>query len=231
MFLALGDRYNVPSMTAPVLENLKGLQARIDAACRRSGRDPAGLCLVAVSKFVPPERIREAAAAGLSHFAESRQQEAGTKLPALKDLGTWHFIGHLQSNKARQVAGLFDVVQSVDSLALAQKLSRAAGELGRRLRIYAQVNISGEPQKHGFRPEETAQACAALRALTGLELEGLMGMAAAFPDPEGARPQFRALKALAAGQGLKCSMGMSQDFEVAVEEGSDMLRLGTALFQ
>jgi pyridoxal phosphate enzyme (YggS family) len=216
----------------PVSENLAKIRARMEAAARRSGRPPDPIILLAVTKFQNPERIREAAAAGLKHFGESREQEAKTKVPGFEKLGEWHFIGHLQSNKTRSVAGLFDVVQSVDSLHLAERLSAAAADLGKDLRIYAQVNISGEPQKYGFAPGD-AETILSLARLPHLKLEGLMGMAAESEDPESARPAFAALRKLRdqLGGGLKLSMGMSGDFEVAIEEGADLVRIGTELFK
>lgn len=218
---------------APISENLKRIQSRINAACARAGRDPGSVVLVGVSKFHPAERIREAAAAGVKVFGESRQQEARTKLPELGPLGEWHFIGHLQTNKARSVAEVFDVVQSVDSLRLAERLSAAAVELGKTLRIYAQVNISREPQKSGFPLEGADSEMVALSQFPGLKLEGLMGMAA--HEAEAARPAFQALRGMRDRLShelgpLKLSMGMSGDFEVAIEEGADLIRIGTALF-
>src|SRR5260221_5309179 len=221
---------------ATVAENLQAIREKIAAACARSGRDPHSVSLVAVSKFQSGERIEEAAAAGLRVFAESRQQEASGKLPRLKGLGEWHFIGHLQTNKARAVAELFDVIQSVDSLRLAEKLSSAAGELGKALRVYAQVNISEEPQKQGFPVRGAESEILKIKGLPGLKLEGLIGMAAQGGSPEAARASFKALRGLAAGLQaqpgpLKLSMGISQDFEIAIEEGADLIRVGTALFQ
>jgi pyridoxal phosphate enzyme (YggS family) len=217
---------------APISANLEAIMARIRGAAERAGRDPASVTLVAVSKFQDLPRIREAAQAGLSHFAESRLQEAQTKLPGLLPLGEWHFIGSLQTNKAKAVAGLFEVIQSVDSLKLAEKLSAAALELSKTLRIYAQVNISRESQKHGFPPEGAEQEILGMGRLPGLKLEGLMGMAAASGDAGSARASFRSLRELRErlGGGLKLSMGMSQDFETAIEEGADLVRIGTALY-
>jgi pyridoxal phosphate enzyme (YggS family) len=218
-----------------VAANYALIKSRLEAACLRAGRDPGGITVLAVTKFHQADRIREAAAAGLKAFGESRQQEALAKLPPLKGLGEWHFIGNLQTNKAKSVAELFDVVQSVDSLRLAEKLSAAALELGKTLRIYAQVNISQEPQKHGYALEGAESEILALASLPGLKLEGLMGMAAATENPKDARPSFAALRALGerlkgGGVGLKLSMGMSDDFEIAIEEGADLVRIGTALF-
>jgi pyridoxal phosphate enzyme (YggS family) len=217
---------------APISSNAALIRERVRLAAQRAGRNPAAVSIVAVSKFHSVERIREAAAAGFRIFGESRQQEAQTKLPALKDLGEWHFIGNLQTNKAKGVAELFEVVESVDSPRLGEKLSSAAQELGKTLRVYAQVNISAEPQKHGFALEGAEQEILALGRLQGLSLEGLMGMAAASEDPEQARESFRALRSLRdrLAPNLKLSMGMSHDYEVAIEEGADLVRIGTALF-
>jgi pyridoxal phosphate enzyme (YggS family) len=221
---------------ASVLENTEKILKRLYSAAQKSGRDPESIVIVAVSKFHSVERIREAAQAGLKVFGESRVQEAQTKLPLLKDLGQWHFIGNLQSNKARVVAELFDVVQSVDDTRLAEKLSSLALDFGKTLGVYAQVNISREAQKHGFALEGAEQEILKLSTMRGLRLEGLMGMAAASENPEDARPSFQALAQLrqrlaAEHPGLKLSMGMSQDFEIAIEEGADLIRIGTALFQ
>jgi pyridoxal phosphate enzyme (YggS family) len=219
--------------------NLQQVGARIRAACAAAGRDERSVTLLAVSKTFPPDAVRAAHAAGQAAFGENYVQEALAKMAALADLRPslrWHFIGPLQSNKARSVAELFDVVQSVDSRRLAEKLSQAAAALGKSLRIYAQVNISREPQKQGFDLDGAEGEILGLAALPSLRLEGLMGMAAASDDPENARPAFQALYALRQslqprGLDLKLSMGMSHDFEVAIEEGADLLRIGTALFQ
>lgn len=221
-------------MTSTIAGNLDAVNQRLSKACERAGRLSETVTLVAVSKFQSPEAIRAAASAGAAHFAESRVQEARDKVPGLKGLGTWHFIGHLQTNKARQVLELFDVIQSVDSLRLALRLDEVASELGQTPGIFAQVNCSREPQKHGFSLEEAPGAVADLARLPHLRLLGLMGMAAQ-SDPAAARAAFRALRVLrdtltpVVGP-LKLSMGMSGDFEVAVEEGADLVRIGSALF-
>lgn len=216
--------------------NLDEVDQRLRRACELAGRLREAVTLVAVTKFQSPEAIREVAAAGAVHFAESRVQEAKDKVPGLHGLGTWHFIGHLQTNKARQAVELFDIIQSVDSVRLAQKLDEAAGQLGKRQRVFAQLNISQEPQKHGLSLETALQEVAQIAQLPHLKLEGLMGMAADFDDPELARPAFRSLRLLreqlqpTLGP-LSLSMGMSHDFPVAVEEGADLVRIGTALFK
>ena len=225
-------------MTSTLAVNLDEVNQRLRQACLRAGRAEGTVSLVAVSKFQEPALIREAAGLGLAHFAESRVQEAQTKFQdaSLRALGTWHFIGHLQSNKARLAVDLFDVVQTVHSLKLGQKLSEAALAAGKTLRIYAQVNISAEPQKHGLALETAVEEIHQLAGLPQLKLEGLMGMAAAFENPEDARPAFHALYQLretltpALGP-LLLSMGMSHDFEAAIQEGADVVRIGTDLFK
>jgi pyridoxal phosphate enzyme (YggS family) len=225
-------------MTSTIAGNLDDVDQRLRQACERAGRSRETVTLVAVTKFQSSDRIQALAAAGAANFAESRVQEARDKVPGLKSLGTWHFIGHLQTNKARMAAELMDLIQSVDSLKLAQVLDKAAAELGKRLPIFAQVNISAEAQKHGFSLAEAPEALAQLAKLSHLDLRGLMGMAAADDagQAEAARPAFRALRQLrdqvepAQGR-LLLSMGMSHDFEVAVEEGADLVRVGSALFQ
>lgn len=221
-------------MTSTLAGNLDAVRQRITAACLRAGRSQETVALVAVSKFRSADAIREAAAAGVAQFAESRVQEACDKVPGLKGLGTWHFIGHLQSNKVRQALPLFDVIQSVDSLRLAQKLDEAAGEAGRELRIFAQINCSREPQKHGFSLAEAPGAIEGLSQFGHLRLEGLMGMGPS-GDAVGTRAAFRCLRELrddlvpTRGR-LLLSMGMSGDFEAAIEEGADLVRIGSAVF-
>ena len=223
-------------MTSTIAGNLDEVVQRIGQACRHAGRQPGTVTLVAVTKFQSADAIRAVAQAGALHFAESRAQEARDKVPGLKSLGTWHFIGHLQTNKAKLVAEWFDVVQSVDSLRLAEALSAAAQALGKTLDVYAQVNISLEAQKHGFGVAGADEELARLAALPGLKLKGLMGMAAAVDDPGAARPDFARLRILrerlqpSLGP-LLLSMGMSHDFEVAIEEGADLVRVGSALFK
>jgi len=221
-------------MTSTIAGNLDGVDQRIRKACERAGRLRETVTLVAVTKFKSADAVQAVAAAGAAHFAESRVQEARDKVPGLKGLGTWHFIGHLQTNKARQALELFDVIQSVDSLRLAEKLDSEAALLGRKARIFIQVNISGEPQKMGFSLESAADGVLAAFALPNLRIEGLMGMAP-HADEEAARRSFAALRALRdrliprTGP-LALSMGMSNDFEAAIEEGADLVRIGSALF-
>ena len=219
-----------------VSENFMRIQRHIKTACERSGNDFHNVRVLAVTKFQTEEQILEAYACGLRCFAENRLQIAKDKVPALRHLGEWHFIGRLQSNKARAVVELFDVIQSVDSLKLACKLSDIGVERKQPVRIYLQVNISGEAQKGGFEPQHFIRETEEIIKLPGLKLEGLMGMAAWLDDAEQVRPSFRQLKQLAkelearTGE-LICSMGMSNDYAVAVEEGAGMVRIGTTLFE
>jgi hypothetical protein len=194
--------------------------------------------LVAVSKTVPADRLRAASAAGLTELGENRVQEAASKVrevPAVR----WHLVGPLQSNKARRATELFDVIESVDSVALAGRLDRLAAELrpGRPLPILLQVNVDADPTKAGFSPPALEGALAALLALPSLRVDGLMTIGRLVADPEEARPTFRALRALGErlrrqepGLGAALSMGMTDDYAVAVEEGATIVRVGRALF-
>ena len=220
---------------------------RIAAAAERSGRDPAEVEVVAVTKTVPPARILEAIAAGFRTFAENRVQERGAKVAELDAVATypageqprWHLVGPLQSNKARPAVELFDAIETVDSLDLAQRLDRIASERspGRPLSVLLQVNVDADVAKSGFAPPELERDIDALLALPALSVEGLMTVGRLVDDPELARPTFVALRALSeqlrmrdARLGTELSMGMTDDFEVAVEEGSTLVRLGRAIF-
>jgi len=221
-------------------ENIGHVRERIANACRRAGRRPEEVKLVAVSKTVPPDLIRRAFEAGLRDFGENRVQEANAKRPALSDLTvTWHMVGHLQSNKAKLARELFHVVHSVDSLRLSQKLDQAAVCSDDKLPVLLQVNLGDELTKSGAREEEIGQLAEQVGRLRTLELRGLMVLPPFFEDPEQARPSFRRLRELAKSlealnlpnvsiQGL--SMGMSHDFEIAIEEGATIVRIGTAIF-
>ena len=209
-------------------------------ACRRSGRRPDEVRLVAVSKTVPVERIREAYESGLREFGENRVQEAEAKRAALSDLSVaWHLMGHLQTNKARLARELFHWVHSVDSLRVAQKLDQAAVSSGDKLPVLLQVNLDEEPTKFGTREAEVMSLVEQIGRLATLELRGLMILPPFFEDPEQARPYFRRLRELARSIASRnfpgvsiedLSMGMSHDFEVAIEEGATIIRVGTAIF-
>lgn len=234
-----------------IADNLDSVRATIANACARAGRDPAGVTLVAVSKTHPPAALLEAAAAGVQHFGENRVEEGESKIPlvnaALAQPPVWHMIGHIQSRKAKQVLPLFDVVHSVDSLKLAERLARLADEHGKRLPVLLEINISGEASKSGFAAFNWAKDAEArarlwdelrpLWALTGLNVRGLMTMAPIVEDVEQARPVFAELAALRAALSESfsvalpdLSMGMTDDYPVAVEEGATIVRVGRAIF-
>ncbi len=217
--------------------NLQATKSRIAAAARQAGRNEAEITLLAVSKTVPPPRLREAAAAGQRAFGENYVQEGLAKIGALADLGLeWHFIGPLQSNKARAVAEHFDWVHGIDRLKVAERLSQARGADRTPLQACIQVNISGEASKHGIRPDEAAGLAGAVAALPHLRLRGLMAIPEPSEDSALARRRFAALRELRdalnrQGLGLDTlSMGMSHDLEEAVLEGATLVRVGTAIF-
>jgi pyridoxal phosphate enzyme (YggS family) len=224
-------------------ENIAEIQKRIAQAAQRSGRRPEEIALIAVSKTHPPERIREAHAAGLRLFGENRVQEFSGKAAALTDLAgaEWHMIGHLQSNKAGKAAELFSAVDSVDSVKLAEKLDAAARSLGKKLAVLIEINVGNEAAKSGVAPDspDLEDLLLAARRFEGLEFRGLMTVPPFTDDPEGARPYFRKLRELrdaiaarklpAVGTDV-LSMGMSHDFQVAIEEGATWVRVGTAIF-
>jgi len=228
-----------PSDLSAAREQILG---RIADAAARSGRDAAAVRVVAVSKTVEPERIAAAAAAGFDAFGENRVQERAAKADALAAAGVgaeWHLVGPLQSNKARRAVELFDVIETVDSVALAERLSRIAGELrpGRPLPVLLQVNVDDDAAKSGFAARELEAVLAAILDLSDLRVDGLMTVGRLVDDPSRARPTFVALRSLAAhlravdGRlGPELSMGMSEDYPIAVEEGATIVRIGRAIF-
>jgi PLP dependent protein len=219
---------------------LADVRARIARAAGRAGRDPASIRLVAISKTFPADAVRAAAAAGQLDFGENKVQEALQKMEQTADLAIrWHLVGHLQSNKARKAGARFDVVQSVDDQALVSKLDEAAIASGRKIDMMVQVDLAGEATKFGAREEDLAAIFEAASACRAARVVGLMLIPPAVDDPEAARPYFRALRELrdrlvASGldgtQLSQLSMGMSHDFEVAIEEGATLVRVGTAIF-
>jgi pyridoxal phosphate enzyme (YggS family) len=229
--------------------NLRSVQARIAAAAERAGRDPSEITLVAVTKMQSPAMIQAAYDLGLRHFGENRVEEAEAKVGDLPGDIVWHMIGHIQSRKAKQVVLLFDVVHSVDSVKLARRLHRSSGDLAEPLPILVECNVSGEESKYGLDAsrwfEDGAQRAALLEAvaeivaLTNLRVQGLMTMAPIVSDPEQARPVFIRLRQLAEQLAAAfpqagwhhLSMGMTDDFEVAIEEGATMVRVGRAIFE
>ena len=218
-------------------ENLNSIQQKIRAACGRVGRAPESVTLLAVSKTHPPETIREMADCGQLLFGENKIQEAKAKIPLCPGKCRWHFIGHLQSNKVRDAVELFQMIQGVDSLALAREISRRCEQAARRMPILLEVNVAGEASKFGYKPEQLLTELKELNALPKIEIHGLMAIPPYTTDAEKARPYFKRLRELK----LRCeemlgaplphlSMGMSGDFEVAIEEGATLVRIGTALF-
>ncbi len=221
-----------------IAENLATVRTRIQAAAVRADRSADHIQLIAVSKTNPPEIVREAIAEGVTAFGESRIQEAKAKIPELPGNLHWHFIGHLQTNKAREAIELFHTIQSVDSVRLARELNKCADHASRTVPVLLECNVSGESTKFGFKPDEVMAALAELNALPRLEIRGLMTMAPFFEDPQDARPTFSALRELRnrlqQQHGIPLpalSMGMTNDFEVAIEEGATMVRIGTAIFR
>ncbi len=222
---------------ASVADRLEAVRARIRAAAERSGRRFTDVTLVAVSKNVPAEGIRAVARLGVVDVGESRVQEALPKIEAVADPAIrWHLVGHLQRNKARRAAELFTLIHSVDTEALAEALAHGAETQGRVVSVLLQVNVAGEPGKHGCATAEVIPMARRMRRLAALRLEGLMTIAPLADDPGDARPVFQQLRRL--GEALReeapearhLSMGMSDDFEVAIEEGATLIRVGRALF-
>jgi PLP dependent protein len=228
----------MPREISSIAANLGRIRERVARAAERAGRSTEEITIVAVSKTFPPEAIRAAYDAGLRHFGENRVQEFEAKRPKLADIdATWHFIGHLQSNKAHRAIRLFDRVDSVDSLPLAQKLDAAAAAENKRLPILIEVRLGDETTKSGVAEDELAALTDGIVALPRLELRGLMTIPPYSDDSENARPYFRKLRQLRddlshhVGHRLPAlSTGMSHDFEVAIEEGATEIRVGTALF-
>lgn len=219
---------------------LAGVRERIARAAGRVRRDPSTIRLVAISKTFPAADVRSAAAAGQLDFGENKVQEALTKMEQTADLPLrWHLVGHLQSNKARKAAASFDAIHSIDAASLATRLDAAAQETGRPVELLIQVDLAGEPTKYGVRRDDLLGVIEPALQCKAARLTGLMLLPPATADPEAARPYFAALRRLRddlVAQGIpssrlaQLSMGMSQDFEVAIEEGATLLRVGTAIF-
>lgn len=223
-----------------ICENLQAIRGKIAAAARKCGRDPDEIRLLAVSKRMNADAVREAWLCGQRLFGENFVQEAGEKIALLDPAVTWHFIGHLQSNKAGLAARLFHMIETVDRMKIAEVLDRHAGKLGRTLDILVQVNIGLETRKSGISPQNVEQFVLELGTLHHLRILGLMTMPPYSANPEQSRPYFRTLKELADTLRAKqlfadntnviLSMGMSNDFTVAIEEGATLVRVGTAIF-
>lgn len=227
-------------------ENVTRVRQRIHQACQRSGRDPSSVTLVCVTKGVSLEAIRQVVDVGITDVGENRIQEARTKIPALARAGVrWHLIGHVQRNKAKDAVELFGMIHSVDSMTLAEELERQAAKRAQTKDVLIQVNVSGEATKFGCRAEEALELATAVRRCQHLRFKGLMTLAPLVHEPEQARPYFHQLRTLrdqiqeqllhsslsTYHSSLLLSMGMSSDFEVAIEEGADFVRIGTAIFR
>jgi pyridoxal phosphate enzyme (YggS family) len=224
-------------MNESVVERLNAVEQRVRAACLRAGRDPSRVSILAVAKTFGPEAVREAAAAGVTAIGENRVREAAEKIPLCPGHLDWHMIGHLQTNKVRPAVSIFGVIHSVDSRRLLEAVDRACAAQGKTMPVYLEVNVSGESSKFGFEPDEVPAVLEHGAGLAHVDLQGLMTMPPFSADPEDARPFFRRLRGLRdewqAGLEIplpQLSMGMSNDFEVAVEEGATWLRLGSVLF-
>jgi PLP dependent protein len=227
-----------PTVPPDIVRAYEQVLDRVAAACRRAGRDPSGVQLVAVTKTVAPERIREAVAAGITTFGENRVQEARAKVHAVVG-ASWHLIGPLQSNKARRAVELFDAIQTVDSVDLVHRLDRLADEVrpGQGLPALLQVNVDRDPAKAGFDPGNLDRSFDELEGLENLRIDGLMTVGRQVGTAEHARSTFRGLRELSerlrathAELGPALSMGMTDDFEVAIEEGATIVRIGRAIF-
>ena len=225
-----------------ICASLERIRAEIRATAARCGRDPNSIKLVAVSKYMPPEAVAEASRCGQLLFGENYLQDAKKKIEQLDQSLHWHFIGHLQSNKAGTAAELFQVIETIDRLKIARSLDSHAARLGKQLEVLVQVNVGREPQKSGVLPEKAEELLSKMQSLAHLKVRGLMTMPpySYSHDLEASRPWFRSLRQLAeqlAAEGLfadnemvALSMGMSGDFTVAIEEGATMIRVGTAIF-
>ncbi len=222
-----------------IAENIKRVRERMEATARRAGRNPEEIRLVAVSKTVDTERVLQAVQAGVEMLGENYVQEAKKKIEKVGHQVSWHFIGHLQTNKAKIAARLFDFIHSVDNLGLAEELNRAAEQQGKMMPILLQINLSGEPTKFGMSGEEIFKIAEQISRMPALAVSGLMTLPPYFENPEEARPYFIRLRELAERLRQEniprltmreLSMGMSNDFEAAIEEGATLVRVGTALF-
>ena len=226
-------------LMSAIAENLKQVQDRIAVAAERAGRSGGDVLLIGVSKTWPAEVVQRAVDVGVRVLGENRVQEAHDKVAAISGSVSWHLIGHLQRNKVKLALSLFDVIHSVDSLRLAREISRRAALDGRRVRVLIQVNTSDEDSKFGVAAEDALDLVGQAAELDGIQIEGLMTIGAFLPDPEDVRPCFERLRRLRAqiadaqisGVSMKeLSMGMTNDFEAAVEEGANLVRIGTAIF-
>lgn len=217
--------------------NLEFVRSRIENACRSAGREPSSVLLLPISKGHPPDAVNEIARLGLKIIGENKVQEAKAKIPLCSGNIRWHMVGHLQTNKCRDAVALFDMIQSVDSLHLAEEIQRRAEQAARRMPVLLEVNLAGEASKFGYRPDQVLKDLPEINQLARVEVQGLMTVPPWGPNPEKVRPYFQRLRELkqeceqVLGAPLPhLSMGMSADFEIAIEEGATIIRIGTALF-
>ncbi len=223
-----------------VKDNLKEVNKKIAAACKKSGRDPQDVTLVCVTKGVDPYRMSEVFIHGIKDIGENRVQEALKKKVEVLPGAKWHLVGHLQTNKVKDAIQAFDLIHSVDSIELAQKIDKEAAKINKSVNVLVQVNISGEEQKYGIRPDTVSAFLKDVSVLSNVKILGLMTITPLSDDPEQVRPYLRTLREIS--ETIKnenipniemryLSMGMSQDYEVAIQEGANMLRIGTAIFK
>lgn len=220
-----------PELARQIGARLAAVRERVAAACRAAGRDPAGVTIVGAAKTMPPEVVLAAVQAGLTDLGENYVQDAEPKVRALRDAGVkarWRMIGHLQTNKINKALALFDAIDSVDSLALAQAIARRATQ---RVEVLLEVNLAGDGAKTGAAPEDVDRLVPAIQALPQLDLAGLMTIGRLGAPPDETRRLFATLRSMTDRHGLAiCSMGMTDDFELAIAEGSTMVRIGRAIF-
>ena len=221
-----------------VSDNLRRIKLDLVKACERSGRNPEDITIVAVTKYVGIDKIKEAIEAGIKHFGENRLQDALSKYRQIKDISNLHMVGHLQTNKVKKTLELFDMIQSLDSVKLAGEIDKHAKAANKVMDVLVQVNTSEEATKSGIRPEEAVDFIKQASAFPNIKIKGLMTIGPLTDNPENARPCFRVLKELydkinqsANRQLTILSMGMSDDYRIAIEEGSNMIRIGRVLFQ
>ena len=231
------SRFKIYDCGVSLTDNLATIQQRIRAACERAGRNPATVSLLAVTKTHPPETVRAAVEAGQLLFGENKVQEARAKIPLCPGRARWHFIGHLQSNKCRDAVHFFEMIQSVDSLSLAQEINQRAEQAAKTMPVLLEVNVAGEASKFGYAQDRVLAEFKELNALPRIEIHGLMTVPPWTAEPEKVRPHFRRLcevkeqcEQILGAPLPHLSMGMTGDFEIAIEEGATIVRIGTALF-
>lgn len=224
-------------MPSGIADNLTELRARVASACQKSGRSAGEVTIIGVTKTHPAGLVREAVLAGITEIGENRIQEAEPKIRELGNIARWHMIGHLQTNKVKKAVELFDVIQSVDSIRLAEEISKRAGEIGKRIECFVEINSSGESAKSGIAPNEAINLIRQVNALADIKLTGLMTVGPLTEDQTEikrafvlCRNLFTEGRAIVGEQFCNLSMGMSDDFDLAIAEGSTMIRIGSALF-